>query len=352
MMRDRTDRFGVYALGPVVLGLAAAAVAFPSAVLGGYLVAFGLASSLAVGGLLLALLARIIPGPWQQTIAPSATLLGSSGVWLIPLVLPVLLGGGWIFPWMNDTGLVGFRAVYLSPVFFGARVVGFLLFVAVLARLLPAWGRPFAIAGLIALVVYDGLFAVDAFMSLDPEFHSSGFALYILGIQALTAFAALIVIRLHRSTSIQEAKSLVATRILGRLFLCLTLLWSYFFFMQYFILWSGNLPSGAAWFARRGEGMWRAAALFVAVTRLVPTALLLFGPIRRSRRWLMSFALATMAGSAVEFAWLVLPEFGGNVAVALISAAASWFVLFVTMRALGRSRSKSLPSNRISGEAG
>lgn len=95
---------------------------------------------------------------------------------------------------------------------------------------------------------------------------------------------------------------------MGALFLTLLLSWAYFDFMQYFILWSGNLPARADWFLRRSGGVWSVLVLIVIILRLGPAFLLLFPPIRQSGRGLRLFAALTLAGSLAEVAWLVIPE--------------------------------------------
>lgn len=292
------------------LGAAGCAIALLLAVLdakaamAGWLAGFVFWSAVPLGGLLIRLMTRVIPGAWREEVTPTAEML----VMLLPLaalgVLPILIAGHALYPWMSEPAADGFRGVYLSVWFFCLRSVLFLAGAIVLAFLLairPAWSLPLGAAGLIAFVLFDAVIAVDWLMSLEPDFHSSGFGLYVISIQASIALMTVVLIRLN----VDPANA--RPDLLGALMLTMLLLWEYFAFMQYFIIWSENLPKEVAWFRERGAGIWSAAEYAFCLLALVPTFLLFFTAIRHSRRWLRALAAAILIGKAVEILWLVFP---------------------------------------------
>jgi hypothetical protein len=283
----------------------------------GWLAGFVFWGSVPLGALILRLMTRVIPGAWRDEVAPTAEML----VMLLPLtalaVLPVLVGGHALYPWMTTSAGEGFRGVYLSSWFFDLRSILFLIGAIVLGFLMatrPAWSLPLAAGGLIAFVLFDAVIAVDWLMSLEPEFHSSGFGLYVLSIQASIALMTLAIIRLVAGPA--NARP----RLLGALMLTMLLLWAYFAFMQYFIIWSENLPKQVAWFEERGTGIWAAAEYAFCLLDLVPTFLLFFTTIRHSRRWLLAIAAAVLLAKAIEVAWLVFPAMHVSLAVSAIAA--------------------------------
>lgn len=291
----------------VAAGGSLAALAFvlldPRAALGGWLAAAVFCGAAPIGALALLMMMKLIPGPWRSELTPCAERL----VLLLPLaaiaMLPVLLGVGRLYPWV-DLSLHGYRAAYLSIGGFALRSVLFLAGAIVLAFLLltrPAAAVALSSGGLIAFVLFDTTMIVDWLMSLDPDFHSSGFGLYGLSIQFTVAIAALLLLRLWAGDAGER------TGILGGLLLTILLLWPYFAFMQYFILWSDNLPQGVRWYRARGEGVWAALEYLIAALDLVPLFLLFFTPVRRGRRWLMALCVAVLLGKVLELAWLVLP---------------------------------------------
>jgi len=292
--------------GAAVIGTAAAGALIAvgcidlHAVLAVWLAAFALWSGIPLGALLLAMMAVIIPGPWRAEIDVQAKALTT----LLPIVaiasLPILLGAQSLYPWAEEPGLV-----YLSTGLFALRSLVFLvLFIGLGAALLIMERLPLAVAaaGIIGFVLLDTMLAVDWLMSMEPEFHSSGFGLYVLAIQANTALAVILPMRLRFA----EARP----GLLGALLLTALLLWAYLAFMQYIISWSDNLPEPAAWYRHRGTGIWAAAEIAFGALRLVPLLLLFVSRIRRHPGWLRGIAAATLLGTAIEMAWLVFPATG------------------------------------------
>jgi hypothetical protein len=213
-------------------------------------------------------------------------------------VLPVLIGIQTLYPWGGATS--GF---YLTPGFFAARSIVFLAILIGLGglrMLRPAWARPLSACGLILFVLLDTTLAVDWLMSLEPRFHSSGFGLYVLAIQANVALAVIVLLRLRFA----EAKP----GLLGALMLAALLLWGYLAFMPYFISWSENLPEPVRWYRHRGTGVWSAAEFAIGALALIPLVLLFLAPVRASRTWLRTIAGAVLLGKAIEVAWLVFPS--------------------------------------------
>jgi len=289
-------------LGILVLALLPVFVA-PKETLTGWLAFCAMATTIVLGGFFFLLLADIIPGAWGRIVRPPAADLSNGMPWLALCLLPVLLGTHVIFPWSADTSLEGFRGFYLSPVSFALRIVLIMLLLVVLNRqILPRPNRALAIVSLIIFMLVQNLLATDLVLSLDPEFHSSGFGLYLLSVQALTAFSAMVLLRLGQRQAGRDE-----TGTLGALLLVMLLCWAYFNFMQYFTLWSGNLPSRAQWFVRRGSGFWHFVSVILVWLRLVPAFLLLFRPFRQGRRWLLSFAAVSIVATLMELAWLILP---------------------------------------------
>lgn len=292
---------------PLLVGMVACVLALAlvlvdtRAALGGWLVAAVWIGSVPIGALGLLMMMRLIPGPWRDELGPPTQRL----TFLMPVaalaMVPVLVGIGRLYPWV-DLPLHGYRAVYLSVWAFELRTVVF--FVAAIAAvvLLPrSAGEALAAGGIIALTLYDTTMVIDWLMTLDPSFHSSGFGLYGMSIQYAIAVSALIVIRLAAGPAGEN------TSVLGALLITVLLTWSYLAFMQYLIIWSGNLPQGVAWFAKRGSGGWSVLEYVITICALGPLFLLFFPPVRTGRFALIALSLVVMFGKVIELAWLVLP---------------------------------------------
>jgi hypothetical protein len=295
----------------------------PHAAIAGWLVGFAFWSSLPIGSLALVMMMRVLGGGWRDELEPA----GEGLLLLLPAaalaVVPVLVGMQSLYPWVGEAK-EGFRAVYMSAPLFVLRTGIFFAVTGPLAFLLlirPARSTPLSAGGLIVFVLLDTTIVVDWLMSLDPEFHSSGFGLYVLCIQMSVALAALILMRLSAGDIGERCG------VLGGLLLCAMLFWAYFAFMQYFIIYSNNLPPEVAWYRRHAEGGWSTVEYAIAVLHLGPGFLLFFPPIRRSRGWLAALCVLVLVGSALEMAWLVLPDRGGTTVLDAIAAAIGLFGL-------------------------
>lgn len=260
-------------------------------------------ASVPIGALALLMIMRLSPGDWSQELGPFMEAL----VLLLPLslvlILPVLAETGQLYAWTHQPATTPFRAAYLSQAGFVARTVVWFAILFALAALLvlrPRRSVPVSCIGLVLVAVFGTFISTDWLLSLDAGFASSGFGLYVLDIQMLTAFA------LTTLALTASGRPIQRPGILGAVFLCLLLFWGYLAFTHYVITWSDNLPPGVAWYQRRG-GPWSLVMWAVAASRIVPTFLLFFQAVRRSPRMLRLLSIAVVAGSVLEAGWLTLP---------------------------------------------
>ncbi|MFB2564030.1 hypothetical protein [Rhizobium sp. IMFF44] len=301
------------ALSGVIFCIAALALVLvaPASALLGWLSALVFVSALPLGALCLVMMMRIIPGIWRHDLDHAAR----SSLSLLPLVLiawlPILFGLSFVYEWVRQPLSEPFKAIYLTPLFFDLRTLFILAAAYLLAQaLLRSQSLSVAVGGLIGFVLLQEILATDWLMSLDPHFHSSGFALYVLTGQMLTALALLVLLSLGEG-------GVAKPSVLGALLITAILFWAYLAFMQYFIIWSGNLVQGALWFQRRGTGIWSLVELSIAFLHLTPLFLLFFPPIRRSRRWLIVLISIILAGRLLEYAWLILPQLTSHLGYAI-----------------------------------
>ncbi|TXH33925.1 MAG: hypothetical protein E6Q98_20445 [Rhodospirillaceae bacterium] len=313
--------------------------------LAGWLVALVFWSGLPIGSLALLMMMRVIPGGWNELLAAQ----GEAAVLLLPLAacaaLPILVGVTALYTWSGADAASAFRAFYLTPLSFICRTILFFMVAGSTAFLLLRPRRPMffvAPVGLIALVLFDSVIAVDWVMSLDTAFHSSGFGLYILSVQMTMALAWLIIARLLPGAEVKRIS------LLGGLLLTAMLLWAYFSFMQYFIIWSDNLSPTVAWYQRRSAGLWGAVEYAIGALQLGPAFLLLFPAMRQNRQWLLALSMIVLVGKAFEVAWLILPGASDDQQIAIpasllammglgLLSMAGWRVGFQWMAARHRS---------------
>ena len=100
--------------------------------------------------------------------------------------------------------------------------------------------------------------SIDWVLSLQPTFHAAVFGMLAMSGQAVGGYALALLVALGLVEAAGRAELVREHRLvgLGSLFMALVLLWTYFAFIQYLVVWSGDLPHGAEWYLDRGEGVW------------------------------------------------------------------------------------------------
>jgi hypothetical protein len=282
----------------------------PAGALRGLLFAFLLCIAVPMGSGVLLLVHALTGGTWGEVLRP---LLRRCAV-LMPLFLlafgPIAFGARLIYPWAAEASAARWpdvAAIYLDVPGFALRGIVILALWSLIAiaawrgRLAPLW------AGL-ALAAYGvtvSIAAVDWSMSLAPHWTSTSYgALMAIGqIGEALAVAAIV-----RAGSRADAAS---ADLAGLLLACL-LGYVYLGFMQYLVIWSGNLPEKVAWYLPRLRHAWLAmlwGALLIGV--FAPFLLLLSRRARRSNRATGVAGALVLAGFLLDRLWQTAANFPG-----------------------------------------
>jgi hypothetical protein len=294
----------------VVGGLALAVIGLVWGVaplLRGWLAAAIAVQGVAFGCLLLLLVDHVVPDPWSlrlDRVAEAAALaMPVVGLAFVPVLVGMALVWPWpaVAAWPEDWP----RRAWLDTGFFAGRTVAYFVVWSLLAWLAATRTRgvarpAVAAVGLVLWALSGSLAGFDWQMSLEPPFRSTIFGLLFLEDQTLTGTAFAVLASAGRG----------ATRPgpLAAVLLAVVLLWSYLAFMQYLIVWSGNLPHEIVFYLHRLDGGWLwlargLAALLGGAAFLV----LLPGYVRHSVPRLRAVAAGVLVLRVVETAWLILP---------------------------------------------
>jgi hypothetical protein len=248
---------------------------------------------------------------------------------------PILVAPAVVYAWTGGSG-GGFRGVYLTPMGFLIRgVVWFVLLGLAAWRLRRSRGQAAPVVTLLALTPLSLPIAADWLMSLDLDYASSGYGLYVLSVEAHLALA-LAVAQVAARASPKQRDAL------GGVLFTVLAIWAYLGFMPFFINWSEDLPAPASFFQRRG-GDWALLAWAAIALKAAPGAALIFGGVRRSARALRGVALSAVAGAVCEIAWLVLPAPGPAAGLADL---ALYLAAVAALGALGFGLSRRKPKRR------
>jgi hypothetical protein len=174
------------------------------------------------------------------------------------------------------------------------------------------WLQRVSGAGLILYGFSMTLAAVDWVMSLEPHWYSSMYGVIYWGGQTLAgmSFCVLVVGLLKRHSPWNRVVTTVRRHDLGNLLLTMVMFWAYVSFMQYLIIWSGNLPEESSWYLHRSVGGYELVVLVLMGFHFaVPFALLLSRDIKQRQGWLMAVVAWLLAMRLVDLYWLAMPAF-------------------------------------------
>jgi hypothetical protein len=267
------------------------------------------------------------------------------------LVVPLAFGLSRLFPWTRPVAdlpeVVVRKAAWLDPSFFAGRTVVYGALWLLLAWFLEAWRhdaprrRRLSAGGPILWVFTVTFFGFDWLMSLEPEWYSDIFGIYLVAQFGLAgmAFALLATCRDDvpwdgaRRSALQDFANLLIAAAVG---------WLFIDFSQYLIIWMANLPHEIIWYLHRREPLWQALSLIAfAGLFVVPLSVFLFRRCKRSRAALAVVAAIVLLGHLAQCAWLVLPSAPpvgwrglAMAAVAWVAIGGPWLFVFLARLAV------------------
>lgn len=288
----------VVALG----GMLAGYLFWPLAAAGGWLIAFVFCGGIALGSLALVLIHRITGGAWFDPLSPTAVPLSLALPALIAAFIPVIGSLGALYHWQDAREAV--KALWLNPLGFSARTLGFLAALSVLAVWMRR-NRSLLLPGLgICLYVFAvHVFSADWILALRRETMYTAFGTFIIISQLYTAMAFAILLSPRMPDS--------AARDLGGLLVALSVGAFYMGGADYLVAWYGNVPDHIAWYATRAVWpwlplMWGGAMFGFAL----PAFILLASRTRFMRPHLKLVAVSILVGALSYECWLIAPEAG------------------------------------------
>jgi hypothetical protein len=238
--------------------------------------------------------------------------------------LPVLFHR-WSGPGALQQPLVAGKAVWLNVPFFAGRLVFCLVAWLLSYRVLVGaslrqdqtkdarvnvLARRFAPAFMALFALTISVVAFDWISSLEPEWYSDIFGVYLFAGTFLAGLAAttLAVVALKRVGRLARVTSDHLYN-LGALLFAFTVFWSYIAFAQYMLIWYANLPEEVYWYEMRFGGAWGALTLLLALTHfVVPFFALITSDAKADPKRLARVALLVLGAHLLDLYWLVVPS--------------------------------------------
>jgi hypothetical protein len=294
-----------------------------------WLFAWGYATSLAFGALILVLMFNAANGRWFLLFRRLAEAVAGALIPLAVLFVPICFGLGHLYPWAraaapDDAHLahaIAHKQAYLNGTFFVVRgLVIFALFgvvVLVLRRTSlrqdtdgdvahVTWQRTFSSAMLPPVSIALTFGAIDWFMSLSPTWYSSVYGIYYWAGGFVGSIGLLVIAARRADVPGLRPAHFYA---LGRLLLAFTIFWTYIAYAQGFIIWIGNKPDEVTWYVLRTHGSWAAVAIVLLFAHFViPFAILLMRFVKLQPRRLAIVAWWILGAHLIDVYWIVMPE--------------------------------------------
>ncbi len=312
-----------------------------------------------LGCLVWLMLQYLTGGAWGVVIRRPAEAAARTLPLLALLFLPIVVGIPNLYQWSHanlvaNDPVMQHKQIYLNVPFFLIRAALYLGGWNFLAWYFNRWsaredeGSPVAHRKMAALAGPGILFwgfsitfmAVDWVLSLNPRWFSTIFGMLFMAGQGLSGMAFLITLLVLLSYRRPMSEILTPRHLhdLGKLLLCMVMVWAYFTFSQFLIIWAGNLPDEITWYVARLHGGWRYIALALVLGHFaLPFALLLSRDLKRNFKLLAGIAIFILCMRYVDVYWLVAPDFSrGRFAVswmdfvAPVALGGIWLWAFVT----------------------
>lgn len=313
------------AAAAAILGLSgtiAGAIASPHLTTVCWLFAALLGMSMPVGALTLLMIGKLTGGLWVESLAsvllPLSRLVPVAGLAFIPLLFFLAQ----IYPWAAEGAKdMSVGALYLNWPFVAVRLVvafaGWSLLAFVVVPLPGSAGQIAAGVGLIFHIVMTTLIGYDWILALQPALTTTAFGAHmaVLFLLSALAFAALFG-RLEPEKASKDVAGLIIACVLGAVYLG---------FMQFLIIWYGDLKDTAKFYLDRAGPAPRSTIIAALILGgLVPLAMLISEEGRRSPEIVRGAALFVLMGIVLHWAWVIFDLFPGT---ALIIAPAPVLVI-------------------------
>jgi len=233
-----------------------------------YLVNYVFWTGLSFGAVLFVAVLNMTDARWGRSLKRLAEGLGSFLPASFLLFWVLYLGRGEIFPWVSEP--VPEKAGWLNMGFLFARNGAGLLLLTLFSMALifqsvkadrefinrpagstdPAGGKPWKAQRILSPVIgilyafILSLLAFDLIMSLDPHWYSTLFGAYYFMSSFYVALAALVLLShlLRRMPGLQGSIHPHHLHDLGKLLFAFCLFTGYLFYVQFLVIWYGNLP--------------------------------------------------------------------------------------------------------------
>jgi len=287
-------------------------------------------TTVALGALFLVALEHLVGARWSVPLRRVPERVASLLILVAPVAAVGLLSLPTLFHrWtgpdaLHHAALAG-KSVWLNIPFFAIRLIACLAAWLVSYRVLVGGSlrqdktrdprvnvrnRRFAPAFMVLFALTITVVAFDWISSLEPEWYSDIFGVYLFSGTFLAGLAAttLAVLALRGAGRLARITGDHLYN-LGALLFAFTVFWSYIAFAQYMLIWYADLPEEVYWYQMRLGGAWGVLTLLLALVHfVVPFFALITSDAKSDPVRLRRVALVVLAAHLLDLYWLVMPS--------------------------------------------
>lgn len=330
---------GLVGLALTLIGI----LADPDRALLGYLFAYVTVAVVVVGALILLLIGYVANARWIAPLRRMQEGIVIALPALAVLFVPIALGLDRIYVWAMPASeqseslrhVLHAKAAWLNESAFLVRSILYLAVFIIAAEVLRRWSRRrdsivpgpdgevelrrervFASAMLAPVGLALTFAAFDWLMSLQPEWMSSMFGVYVFagGFGGGIALLAILTHKLREHPNTPYVTQFVTGNhfhALGRLLLAFVVFWTYANYFQGFLIQIANRPNEVTFFVVRTRWGWEVVLWAVLLTHFVlPFLLLLPRRLKLRRGYVPAVGALVLVGHVLDMFWLVIPSTG------------------------------------------
>lgn len=279
--------------------------------------------------------------------------------------IPVRMHMGKVYQWIQPEDhnyVVKFKQAYLNQTAFDARFVAAFVLLSLMSWYLQksstrqdksmdeneAQKRTNVASPCIVFFALITTFLLtDVGMSLTPNWYSTMYPLWLIvgGAQTALTLGIILVTTAAEKDPYRDSMSSTLTKDLGNMMFLCTMLWGYTSVSQLIILWNGNLPDTAVFYAHRGVdaklGWNYIGASTILGCFLIPFVTLLSPRIKMYYKRLQKIAIFIFVFRIIDVFWIIgasiwkrewntaIPTFGDITGLVLLGCV--WFAVMLTL---------------------
>jgi hypothetical protein len=287
--------------------------------------------TIGLGCLFVVALEHVVGARWSIPLRRIPERLSSLTLLAGPAALLALFSLRSLYPWTNPESLknpvIAGKAVWLNVPFFSLRVVACLVLWAIAYRIFVSGSirqdqekdprfnlraRRFAPVFMAIFAITITVVAFDWISSLEPEWYSDIFGVYLFAGSFLAGLAATTLAILYlKSNGRLTAVGPDHMHNLGGFLFAFTVFWSYIGFAQYLLMWYANIPEEVFWYKERLQGAWGPLLLALALLHfLVPFFILIPRDAKSNPRFLLWISALMLFSHWLDLYWMIFPVLG------------------------------------------